>query len=147
MCGNSWTRSESPQDGSAVVVLTVSLWTRLQSSPFFPCYFLILWLWILVLGGGMFPLKGYLSMSGDTFWWLWLGGLLLIPTGEKLERILTILQWPGQQLRREQSISGLFFFSAVNSFIEIHKTSAISSVHFRAFYYVHRCVQLSLHQF
>lgn len=34
---------ESPQDGSAVVVLTVSLWTRLQHSTFFFfCYFLIL---------------------------------------------------------------------------------------------------------
>ena len=42
---------ESPQDGSAVVVLTVSLWTRLQHSTFF-FFFLFSYSSTLDLGVG-----------------------------------------------------------------------------------------------
>ena len=60
---------ESPQDGSAVVVLTVSLWTRLQHSTFF-CFFSIFlffdfgsWCWV----EGCFLLRDICQCLGTFF--------------------------------------------------------------------------------
>lgn len=119
VCDNSRPVPDSPGWRCGCVALRLSSqWVYgrgFKALLFYFCCFLILWLWILVLGGGMFPLKGDLSMSGGIFWWIWIGGLLLIPPGEKLQRFQTILQWPRQQFRRERSISGFFLMQLTAS--------------------------------